>query len=70
MFALSCCHASVFAAQGLIESDCCISRRYAMLIIDDVFVLQAGVFAAQGQVEIDLGTSTWCMLSMVFAYVL
>ena len=61
LFAPACCDASVFGAQRQIESDLCISRRYAMLILNYVFVLRAGVFAAQGPAKSDFVISKGCV---------
>ena len=55
MFAFVCCHASVFAAQVKVESDVCISIRYVISMLDNIFVFQAGVFAAPVYVESDCG---------------
>ena len=42
---------SVLAAQGLVESDICISARFVISMSSDIFVSQASVFAAQGLAE-------------------
>ena len=36
----------------------CISIRYAISMLDNIFVVQASVFAAQMSVESDFGIST------------
>ena len=55
--ALVCCHASDFAAQVSAESVDCISIRYEISMLDNIFVFQAIVFAAQASVESDCGIS-------------
>ena len=64
----ACCHASVFAAQGSVESDVGISIRYAISMLGDIFVFQAGAFDAQGPAESDLGISIRYECSVLYAY--
>ena len=51
------CDASVFAAQALVESVVCISIRYVISMLDNIFVFQASVFAAQVLVESNFSIS-------------
>ena len=48
------------------ENDLCISKRYVISMLDNIFVFQASVFTAQAQVENDCGISETNMRWLAF----